>query len=92
MPAHKVNYLVLYTGSSQVYAAGKKEIALESPPPEGVELTEKRIFFVTYNPDKETLTMHALPQDDILNAVLKYPKKKDKMADEQEAETEPPDT
>lgn len=82
MPAQKANYLVLYTTDSQVYATATEKIALESPPPPGVPLEEKRVFFVTYQPDTESLVVHKLPDEKVQTAELNYPKKKEKIEDE----------
>lgn len=81
MPANKLNYLVVYIGESQVYGAGSKPIALKSPPPPGVPLENKRVFFVTFEPDNEVMTVHPLPQEEVLNAEIEYPKKKEKDVD-----------
>ncbi|MCA1807547.1 MAG: hypothetical protein LC687_06850, partial [Actinobacteria bacterium] len=63
MPASKCNYLVLYDTESQVYGSATKKVALESPPPEGVPLENKRVFFITYAPDKGELSVHKLDQE-----------------------------
>jgi len=76
MPASKVNYLVVYQNESQVFGTATESIALESPPPDGTPLEEKRVFFITYQPDNEQMLLHKLPQDKILNADIKYKKKK----------------
>lgn len=78
MPANKTNYIVLYEGDSQVYGAGSRKIALESPPPDGFELEQKRVFFVTFAPDKGELSVHKLPQDEVLNAEIREKKVKKK--------------
>lgn len=81
MPANKLNYLVVYIGESQVYGAGSKEIALSSPPPPDVPLENKRVLFVTYEPDNEVLSVHPVSQEEVLNAEIKQPKKKEKDAE-----------
>jgi len=86
MPAQRCNYIVLYQNESQVFATASKDIALESPPPVGVPLEEKRIFFITYQPDNEVLSVHQVPQEEVLNAVIKEKKpNKKKVKDEQKA-------
>lgn len=83
MPAQRCNYIVLYQNESQVFATASKSIALESPPPAGVPLEEKRIFFITYQPDNEVLSVHQVPQEEVLNATIKEKKpskKKDKTS------------
>lgn len=77
MAAGKVNYICVFLSDSQVYGSAQKQIALETPPPEGVPLEDKRILFITYQPDNEILSVHPLPQEEVLNAVLKYPKGKE---------------
>lgn len=82
MPAQKLNYVVLYKGESQVYGAASKDIALQSPPPPGVDLADKRILFITYQPDNEILSVHQVPIEDVMNAEIKYPVKKVKEEDD----------
>ena len=77
MPASKLNYLVLYVGESQVYGTSSKQVALESPPPPGVPLENKRVGFITFEPDSQVLTYHPLPIEEVLEAEIKQPKKKD---------------
>lgn len=74
MPANKLNYLVIYEGHSQVYGAGSEKIALASPPPEGFELDQKHVLFVTYEPDNECLSVYEVPKEEILSAEIVYPK------------------
>ena len=74
MPASKMNYLVLYDTDSQVYGASSKKVALESPLPDDVTLDQKRVFFVTYSPDKGELSVHKLPEEEIMNAEIKEKK------------------
>lgn len=82
MPATKVNYIVTYEGHSQVYAAGKKEIALSSPPPPGCDLNGKRIFFIAMEPDAEVLSVYQVPKEEVMNAEIL--EKKAKETNEQE--------
>jgi len=74
MAAGKLNYIVLYKNSSQVFGSASKKIALESAPPEGCSLEDKRVLFVTYEPDNESLSVYQVPQDEVLNAELKEKK------------------
>lgn len=76
MPASKCNYLVVYESHPQVYASGTKTVALASPPPEGCELKDKHIFFITYDLDNDQVMVHQLPRDEVLNAEIKEKKKK----------------
>jgi len=72
MPATKTNYIVLYMNDSQVYAAQKKDVALNSPPPEGSKLEDKRVFFLAFEPDNQVLSVYQVPQEEVLNAEIKY--------------------
>lgn len=85
MPAQKLNYLVVYKNESQVFGSASKHIALESPPPANTPLEEKRVFFVTYQPDNGTLSVHAVPQEEVLNAEIKYKKPNKKKDKDEEA-------
>lgn len=81
MPANKTNYLVFYVNSSQVYGAGSKEIALQSPPPAGSSLEDKRILFITYQPDTSILAVQQVPQEEVLEAEIKEKKAKNGQAE-----------
>lgn len=74
MPANRMNYLVIYEGHSQVYGAGTDKIALASPPPEGCELEQKHVLFVTYEPDNEEMVVYEIPKDEVMSAEIIYPK------------------
>lgn len=71
MPANRVNYLVVYRGEPQVYGTAKKEVALTSPPPEGVPIEDKFVFFITHQPDSESISLHAVDREEIENAEIK---------------------
>lgn len=58
MPASKLNYLVVYKNHSQVYGSSSKKIAVDSPPPEGLKLEDKNVFFVTFEPDSENICLY----------------------------------
>lgn len=64
MPAGKVNYVVLYEGSSQVYGCASKKVALDTLPPAGFSLDSKRILFVSMEPDTTNLVVRQLPPDE----------------------------
>lgn len=78
MAASKVNYIVIYKGHSQVYGCASKKIALESPPPDGISLSDKRILFITFEPDNEELSVHLIDQSETEAAELKAKKEKKK--------------
>lgn len=60
MPASKLNYIVVYKNHSQVYGCSSKKIAIESPPPEGCLEKDKRILFVTFEPDTDNLCAYSV--------------------------------
>jgi hypothetical protein len=76
MAASKVNYIVIYKGHSQVYGCSSKKIALESPPPEGFTIEDKRILFTTFEPDTNNLSVYEIPENEIINAEIKEKKVK----------------
>lgn len=78
MPASKLNYLVAYRNDPQVFGSTSKEIALSSPPPEGSTLEDKRIWFISNEPDTGQIVKYEIPQDEILSAEIKEPKPKKK--------------
>lgn len=78
MPANRINYLVVYKNDSQVFGTATKDIALETPPPDGVPLEDKKVLFVAFQPDNEILSVHPLPDEEVLNAEIKQKKTKKK--------------
>jgi hypothetical protein len=74
MAAGKLNYIVVHKKSSQVYGSASKKIALESPPPDGCKLEDKRIYFITHEPDTGDLVVYQVPHDEVINAELKEKK------------------
>lgn len=83
MPANRMNYIVLFKNESQVYGTASRDIALWTPPPDGVPIEDKLILFITYQPDNSILSVHQLPHDEVINAEIKAkpPKKKKKTED-----------
>lgn len=77
MAAGKLNYIVTYDGLSQVFGCASKKIALESAPPEGYNLNQKHILFITFEPDKNNLCTYEIPKEEILNAEIKTKKQSD---------------
>lgn len=58
MPASKLNYLVVYKNHSQVYGSASKKVAVDSPPPDGLTIDDKNIFFVTFEPDSDNICIY----------------------------------
>ena len=77
MPASKLNYIVVYKNHSQVYGCSSKKIAVESPPPDGYSHEDKRILFVTFEPDTDNLCAYVVSSemDDEEVVVIKNKKK-----------------
>jgi len=63
MPASKLNYIVVYKNHSQVYGCSSKKIAIESPPPEGYSENDKKILFVSFEPDTDNLCAYVVSKD-----------------------------
>lgn len=76
MPASKLNYLVVYKNHSQVYGSSSKKIALESAPPEGCSLEDKRVLFVTFEPDTDNLCVYRVSDEEVLTTEVKAKKEK----------------
>lgn len=74
MAAGKLNYLVIYKGLSQVYGCASKKIALESAPPEGYSLKDKKVLFVTFEPDSDNLCVYQVNDEEVQNAEIKKKK------------------
>lgn len=83
MAASKVNYIVIYNGHSQVYGCSSKKIALESPPPEGCSLKDKKVLFITFEPDTNDLTVYAVPDEEVQQAELKTKSVKEKKIEDE---------
>lgn len=77
MPATRLNYLVAWKGLSQIYGSAQKEKALETPPPEGMTIEDKMVFFVSWEPDNEELIVRQVPASEVLAAEIVLPKKKE---------------
>lgn len=77
MAAGKLNYIVTYKGSSQVYGCASKKIALESAPPDGYSLVDKKILFITFEPDNNQLSVYQVPDEEVQNAEIKKKKQED---------------
>jgi len=58
VPAAKLNYILVYKEHSQIYGCSSKKIALESPPPEGYSANDKNVFFITFEPDTGSISIH----------------------------------
>lgn len=65
MPASKLNYLVVYNNHTQVYGCSSQKIAIESPPPEGSSIDDKNIFFITFEPDSQNISLHKLTEEQL---------------------------
>lgn len=77
MAAGKLNYIVVYNGLSQVFGCASKKIALESAPPDGYTLDQKKVLFVTFEPEKNDLCVYEVPKEEIMNAEIKTKKQND---------------
>jgi len=63
MAASKLNYVVVYKNHSQVYGCSSKKIALESPAPEGYNVDDKNIFFITFEPDTNNISFYKVDNE-----------------------------
>lgn len=62
MPASKLNYLVVYPNHSQVYGCSSKKVADDSPPPEGYSEEDKNVFFITMEPETNTVSLYKIKE------------------------------
>lgn len=69
MPAARLNYVVLHRGQSQVYGSASKETALGTPLPPGAEIEDRRVLFITFQPDDEVLSVHRIPDEEVRAAL-----------------------
>jgi hypothetical protein len=65
MAASKANYVIVYKNSSQVYSATNLATALKTPLPKGCKLEDKKILFMSFLPDEETLSVYQLKNEDL---------------------------
>lgn len=79
MPASKLNYIVVYKNHSQVYGCSSKKIAIESPPPEGYSEDDKKILFVSFEPDSDNLCAYLVSKEDIVEEEIEIKKTKKKV-------------
>lgn len=49
---------MVYKNHSQVYGCSSKKIAEDSPPPEGLTVDDKNVFFVTFEPDSDSICLY----------------------------------
>lgn len=84
MAASRTSYLVTWEGHSQVFGCASKEGALETPPIAGCTMEQKKVFFITQQPDNGVLCVHEIPQEEVLAAELKFPKPRSKKKDDEQ--------
>lgn len=65
MAASKANYVIVYKNSSQVYSATNLATALKTPLPKGCKSEDKKILFMSFLPDEETLSVYQLTEEDL---------------------------
>ena len=68
----------MYDGHSQVYGCSSKKIALESPPPEGCSLKNKKVLFITFEPDNNNLAVYKIADEEVQKAEIKAKVNKEK--------------
>lgn len=64
MAASKLNYLLVYRNHSQVYGCSSEKVAQDSPPPEGLTEDDKNIFFITFEPDTNNISLYKTQKQD----------------------------
>lgn len=65
MAASKANYIIIYKGVSQPFAATNLQTALKNPLPKGAKPEDRTILFLTYMPDEESLCVFPLSEEQI---------------------------
>jgi hypothetical protein len=95
MAASKANYIIVYRGISQPFAATNLQTALKNPVPKGAKLEDRTILFLTYMPDEESLCVFPLSEEQIEEGMRKleieeqqYLARKEARQAKQETETE----
>lgn len=81
MPANKLDYLVAYKNSSQVFGCRDKDVAISTPPPPGNTPEDKRVWFISHEPDSDNIVLRRVPQE-IVEKHTEERKTKKKKEDE----------
>ncbi len=71
MAAAKANYIIIYKGVSQPFAATNLQTALKNPTPKGSKVEDRIILFMTYMPDEESLCVFPLSDEQIEEGMKK---------------------
>lgn len=87
MPANRCNYVVVYDNLNQIYSASSEEIALNTPPPSGCLLKDKKVYFVMHEPDNKEIVWYRLDDELVQNAELKIPKSAKKKEEDELSQT-----
>lgn len=64
MPASKLNYILVFPNTPQVFGCSSKKIAMETPPPKNIDISEKKIYFITLEPDTNNLVLHKVEDNE----------------------------
>lgn len=95
MAASKANYIIIYKGVSQPFAATNLQTALKNPLPKGAKPEDRTILFLTFMPDEESLCVFPLSDDQIEEGMRKleieeeqYKARKEARLARQASETE----
>lgn len=65
MAANSCNYIIVYDGLSQIYGAATEAVALSTPLPKGVDIEDKKVFFLSYDVDNEKIMVYQLEKDKV---------------------------
>jgi hypothetical protein len=65
MPAAKLDFLIAYKNSSQVFGCRDREVALTTPPPAGNEPSDKRVWFISHEPDSDNIVLRRISQETV---------------------------
>ncbi len=76
MAASKCNYILVYPNHSQVYSCASKKTAIDSLPPEGYTIEDKRILFATFEPDTNSFCVYPVSPDELEATETKTIRKK----------------
>lgn len=95
MAASKANYIIIYKGVSQPFAATNLQTALKNPLPKGAKPEDRTILFLTFMPDEESLCVFPLSDEQIEEGMRKleieeeqYKARKEARLARQASETE----
>lgn len=68
-----------------MYGAASKKVAMKGPLPDGVDVGSKVVMFSTFNPEKGTMSVHKLEDDEVRKGYEDWVEEEAKKLEEKRA-------